>query len=68
MSLEDFENFRQMVFEDLSLQERLRAVVEREKFLQAVVEAGAERGYHFTVDEAAEEMRRSRRVWLEKWV
>jgi hypothetical protein len=68
MSQESFEQFRNVVLEDLSLQERLRVFTERDEFIARVVESGAERGFQFTAEEVMEAMNASRRGWIERWI
>jgi hypothetical protein len=68
MSEENFERFRQIVLRDLSLQERLREIAERQTFVQKTVELGAEFGCEFTPEDVAEAMRRGRRAWNERWI
>jgi len=68
MSQEQFEKFRQVVLEDLSLQKQLRAFTERDSFVDRVVKFGAEGGFQFTEEDVREAMRTGRRDWMEKWV
>ncbi|HEX9960431.1 MAG TPA: Nif11-like leader peptide family natural product precursor, partial [Pyrinomonadaceae bacterium] len=68
MSEENFERFRQIVLRDLSLQERLREIVERPAFVQKIVELGAEFGCEITTGDVEEAMRRNRRAWIERWI
>lgn len=68
MSMESFEQFRQIVLHDVSLQERLRATTDPESFVRLVVRAGEEWGCHFTREDVEEAMRTNRRAWLERWI
>lgn len=68
MSQEQFEQFRSIVLEDLSLQKKLRAFTEREEFVARVVAAGAESGFRFTAEDVTEAMRAARRAWIERWI
>jgi predicted ribosomally synthesized peptide with nif11-like leader len=68
MSQEQFEQFRNIVLEDLSLQEKLRAFTGRDEFISCVVDAGAEFGFQFTAEDVAEAMRANRRAWIERWI
>lgn len=68
MSEENFERFRELVLEDLSLQGRLREITDRPVFIQQVVELGAECGYKITPEDVEEAMRRNRRAWIEGWI
>ena len=68
MSQESFEQFRELVFQDTTLQEALRSVTDTDQFVALTVRLGAARGYVFTVEDVAEAMRSSRRAWLERWL
>ena len=61
-----FRHFRETVFEDGPLQEALLQIVDRHQFLEAVVAAGAARGYSFGRIEAEAALRHSQREWFEK--
>ena len=67
MSQQAFEQFRQMVLQDLALQERLRATTDQRSFLDLVVRVGGERGCHFAPEDVEAAMRASRRAWIERW-
>jgi len=68
MSLESFEQFRTLVLQDQSLQERLRATTDRNTFLDLVVQMGEERGFQFTAQDVDAAMQASRRAWIERWI
>lgn len=68
MSQENFEQFRNIVLEDLSLQKQLRAFTREDRFIVRVVKLGAERGFQFTYEDVKEAMRASRRAWIERWI
>ena len=68
MSHENLEQFRQLVLDDTALQERLRAVPVRAKFITLMLQLGAERGYDFTVDDIEDMLRANQRAWLERWL
>ncbi|WP_163993109.1 Nif11-like leader peptide family natural product precursor [Pyxidicoccus caerfyrddinensis] len=68
MPLEDFERFRRLVLEDVTLQEALKATADVPAFLALARRLGAERGCHFTEEELRETMRAARRTWLESWI
>ena len=68
MSQEQFEQFRNVVLEDLSLQKQLRAFTGRDTFIPCVVKLGAERGFQFTAEDVEDAMNASRRVWIERWI
>ena len=67
MSLENLEQFRQTVLKDVALQAQLRAVMDYYSFIDLVVQAGEERGCHFTAEEVRTAMRNSRQRWVESW-
>jgi chromosome condensin MukBEF MukE localization factor len=60
--------FREQVFRDAELQTELLRISDREKFLEAVVAAGAERGFDFELVEVESEFNRRRVEWLERSV
>ena len=68
MSRESFEQFRQLVLQDISLQERLRETPDRESFLTLVVQLGEELGHDFTVEDVEAAMRESQMAWQLRWV
>ncbi|MGC2236230.1 MAG: Nif11-like leader peptide family natural product precursor [Pyrinomonadaceae bacterium] len=68
MSQENFEQFRNVVLEDLSLQKQLRAFTKRDIFIARVVKLGAERGFQFTAEDVEEAMNANRRDWIERWI
>jgi hypothetical protein len=68
MSQEGLEKFRQLIWQEPTLQERLRATPDRASFIALTLQLGAERGYSFTVDEIEEALKASQRAWLERWI
>lgn len=66
--MENFEQFRHMVLQDVALQERLRATTDPYGFVDLVVRVGAEHGCHFTAENVHSAMRASRQVWIERWI
>ena len=68
MSAKNFEQFRQIVLQDLPLQNELQQINEREAFISRVIKIGAERGFDFDAENVAEAMRESRRAWIERWI
>lgn len=68
MSQEDYEQFQKLVLQDLSLQKRLRSVTERQEFIKQVVDLAKENGCLIATEEVQEALRRSRRLWLERWI
>jgi hypothetical protein len=68
MSHNDFEQFRQIVLDELPLQEELRVITERNAFYARVVELGAERGFRFSDMDVREAMEANHRMWVERWI
>ena len=68
MSRESFEQFRQGVLQDMSLQERLRETPDRDSFLTLLLQLGEERGYDFTVEDVEAAMLESQMAWRLRWV
>jgi Aspartyl/Asparaginyl beta-hydroxylase len=66
IGVRNFRQFREIVFEDPELQATLLEMVDPQKFLEAVVAAGAERGYDFQLAEVESAQMQSRREWLER--
>jgi hypothetical protein len=65
MSTESFEQFRQIVLQDLALQERLRATTDPASFVDLVVQVGEEQGCHFTPVEVEAALSANRKAWLQ---
>jgi hypothetical protein len=63
-----FRAFRETVFEDAQLQTELLQIREHEKFLAAVVTAGAARGYAFGLAEVESVYKIRSREWMERSV
>jgi CSLREA domain-containing protein len=68
MSQEAFEQFRQIVLQEVALQERLRVTMDHRSFIDLVVRLGADRGCHFTAEDVEAAMRASQRAWIERWI
>lgn len=51
MSQENLETFKQVLVKSTLLQEKLKPALDKESFVQLLVELGAERGYTFTAEE-----------------
>ncbi len=64
----DFQDFKERVLQDQTLQERLKGIAVRLEFIDATVRLGAELGYSFTADDVEEALRESRREWTENWI
>ncbi|MUG95829.1 Nif11-like leader peptide family natural product precursor [Scytonema sp. UIC 10036] len=54
MAKESLEQFKQVISNDVALQEKLRAIANPDTFIEQVVQLGEENGYSFTPEEAAE--------------
>jgi hypothetical protein len=67
VSDEGFRAFRERVFADKELQDRLRRAVDRNAFIALVVEAGQENGFRFTAADVASAMMRGHLAWLASW-
>ena len=61
----DLERFRRAVLQDVSLQERLRSVDDRRAFIALAFQVASECGYHTTVEEIDDAMRRTARFRME---
>jgi hypothetical protein len=68
MSTESFEQLRQIVLQDVALQERLRATTDPRIFVDLVVQVGDERDCHFKPEDVQAAMRASRKRWIERWI
>jgi hypothetical protein len=63
---EALDRFRQLVLGDPGLLNVFRNTSETAAFIELVVALGRERGYMFTAQEVENELRRSRRLWIER--
>lgn len=63
-----FEQFRQLVLREPSLQQQLREPSSLPAFFDLTVQLGAERGYHFSAEDVQAALNASRRAWLERWI
>ena len=66
MSENAFEEFKELVLRDDSLQKELRDLTDRNELIRCVIRLAHERGYKFTSAELEEEMRMSRRITTER--
>lgn len=67
-SPEDFEKFRQLVSDDVALQEQLRLQTDTQVFIRLAVQLGRERGYFFCAADVEKAMQASRRAWFQQQV
>jgi hypothetical protein len=65
---EGLEQFRQLVLEDLSLQEKLIQTPNVNAFLDLTQELGHELGFNFTREDVEDALRKSRSAWLRRWI
>lgn len=63
-----FERFRAVVFADPELEVRLRSIPEWPAFVDAALDAAAERGVELTAADVVAARDESSRSWLERWV
>ncbi len=68
MSQENFERFRELVWEDRALQQELWATTDPNEFIALVQRLGAERGCEFTAEEVSAALRASHSAWLMRWL
>jgi len=64
----DFEQFRQLVLGQVTLQEKLRQIEDHDDFIRTVVKLGNDNGYSFDAEDVRNAMNLSRRSWIERWV
>jgi hypothetical protein len=64
-AISDLDRFRGEILRDLSLQERLREVEDREAFVSLAVQLAREAGYRTSAAEIDDAMRQARRRWWE---
>jgi predicted ribosomally synthesized peptide with nif11-like leader len=62
-----FSAFRQRVFADPALQDRLRSVSQSDAFVALVVQLGIENGFEFAGEDVAAAMKRGQTAWLTGW-
>ena len=65
---EALKEFSKLVFQNVSLQERLRQVMDEGLFLSLVVRLGEEHGFIFNEQDVAGALQANRRAWIEKWI
>lgn len=64
----DFQRFRSLVLADSELQRRLRAIIDKTEFTEAVLGLANDEGFELTEEDLAEAMRAGRRAWIERWI
>ena len=65
MPYNGFEEFREIVLNDESLQRQLRGLMDMDEFISRVVELGRVHGFSFTAYDVGDAVRASQRSWLE---
>ncbi len=68
MTNNSFEQFQQLVFEDVKLQSQLREVVDRDEFVKRAVELGVARGFTFNEKDVHHAILEGRRAWNERYL
>ncbi len=68
MSQQSLEQFRQLVLQDVTLQEQLRATTDKRQFVALVVQLSAQHGYTITVEDIEAGIQVGRRSWIERWI
>ena len=63
-----FERFRQLVLDDISLQERLRSATEWPAFVTTALGEAGDRGVELTATDLEAARRAATRSWLDRWV
>ncbi|MDA8454761.1 aspartyl/asparaginyl beta-hydroxylase domain-containing protein [Acidovorax sp. GBBC 3334] len=63
-----FAQFREQVFGDPALQDRLLGIYSREDFAAACIALGGDRGWAFTEAEVLSAMASGRQAWMQQWV
>lgn len=67
-SRQNLERFRELVLNDASLHDELRATPDLEAFVARAVELGRERGCEFTTETVRAAVQEARRALLERWI
>jgi hypothetical protein len=67
-STSEWERFRQAVFADPNLQQRLRATADPDSFTRLVVSIGRDSGYRFTAADVEVAIRLARGSWIQRWI
>lgn len=62
-----FDQFRELVFEDRELQQKLLAIPDRRDFVQMAVALGREHGFPLDADHVESALRRGRESWNRRW-
>jgi hypothetical protein len=65
---DQFFAFRERVWADADLEQRLIACTDKDVFAQAAVELGDAHGFHFSQGDVSSAMSRGRQTWLSQWM
>jgi hypothetical protein len=68
MSQASFEQFREQVLSEASLQARLKEATELDGFVELVVQLGREKGYDVDASDVRVAWQAAQRAWLERWL
>lgn len=68
MSKENLNQFCRLVLSELSLQNQLKDLIEREDFVAQVINLGAQSGFEITREDIEWQLRENRRLWHERWI
>ena len=68
MSKENLQQFCLLVLRDLKLQNQLKGLVDRDEFIEKLVESGARAGFEISREDVENQMRENRRLWNERWI
>jgi hypothetical protein len=68
VSEEQFDSFRQLVFDDVALQAELRSVTDMGVFVAEVERLAARHGYVVEATDVEAALRKGRQSWLERWI
>jgi hypothetical protein len=59
---------RELVLADPELRERLRSIIDKADFTNAVLSLAEEKGLVLTEDDVGDAMRMGRKAWIERWI
>ena len=68
MSKENLQKFCRLVLRDSELQNQLKALIERDAFINKTLELGAQTGFDISREDVELQMRENRRLWNERWI
>ena len=68
MSKENLNEFCLLVLSDLTLQNQLKDLIEREDFIAQVIALGAKSGFEILLEDVELQLRENRRLWHERWI